>query len=965
MCLRILHPVALYLFIGVVFWLHIPASAAGADRAASLVLHLTNGDSVSGELRRSEDPKVLHWRSPFFVRPLEFPFMAVHSVNRAAGGPQPKPVGDYCFELVNGDLLYGSVLGWTDDEVELNSAPVDHVHLRREHIRRFYRWEAADAIYHGPNGLAGWKESAGKRQWRDEGGQLVTEQSGASLFGDFGILEKAMIEVELSWRRKPDFILALGVDDRELARQRAFRFEVWDGELVAVGESGLDADVAPVQEIGIGEGRVRIRAYLDQKEGRLLVVSPSGKPAATLHIHSKNPAIHSGVRLTNTKGDVRLEQLRIARWSGLAPPGAQEDRPRLVRKDGSIIYGEPAAFDPKSKQFTIRDGMTETAVEHAAIAEVFLSPSSPGLKGSTRTAEDTLLRVVSRDGSHWSGLLTRIEDTHLTLTCPSFREPLRLPLADLRSLVVLQPGKSPRPPSVAGKRGWLEMEGVHLKGQLVKGDEQPGASCLRWQPDLGMSASALAHGVSGRIVYREPPPPPKPANPRAGRMIVRQAGGVAVQKMIRPGVVIRRMVRPDGRIVQQVIANGGPVDVNLDLGGNLAQIPSTGQRSLQLRNGEVVPGEVVRIDDKGVTFKTPFADPTLVAHDKIKCVELVAMNNSPWLDESKRNRLLTLPRMQKDSPPTHLICSKNGDILRGRIIEMDETRLKVEVRLETREIPRDRVAQIIWLHADELPVRKVEATAPAAARSPDRAKSGASDCVQAVRANGNRLTFIAEKADQKTISGTSEFLGPCRIELSEVDQLLFGTFIEESAAKLPAHPWKLNLATEPKFAQDGSGSSGDGLAGGTESPLVGQPAFAFRLDLLDGRRFHLAEHRGRVMVLDFWATWCGPCLQSMPLVESVVREFADRGVELLAVDLEEQPEQIKAALERHKLKIPVALDHDGLVAGKYTVTAIPQTVVIDREGKIARLFVGGGKKTADALRKALAELCAERGASAP
>ena len=115
-----------------------------------------------------------------------------------------------------------------------------------------------------------------------------------------------------------------------------------------------------------------------------------------------------------------------------------------------------------------------------------------------------------------------------------------------------------------------------------------------------------------------------------------------------------------------------------------------------------------------------------------------------------------------------------------------------------------------------------------------------------------------------------------------------------------------------------------------------------------------------MVVLEFWATWCGPCMQSMPLVDEVVREFADRGVELLAVNMEEQPEQIKAMLERHKLKVPVALDRDGVVAAKYAVTAIPQTVVIDRDGKVARLFVGGGKKTAESLRTAIQELCPDK-----
>src|SRR5436190_24291047 len=86
---------------------------------------------------------------------------------------------------------------------------------------------------------------------------------------------------------------------------------------------------------------------------------------------------------------------------------------------------------------------------------------------------------------------------------------------------------------------------------------------------------------------------------------------------------------------------------------------------------------------------------------------------------------------------------KNGDFLRGRVLEMDETRLKVEVRLETRDVPRDRVAQIIWLHPDELTGK----AAPTAAASPRSTR------VQTVRADGNRLTFVADRADDKTISG--------------------------------------------------------------------------------------------------------------------------------------------------------------------------------------------------------------------
>src|SRR5260370_15202759 len=117
------------------------------------------------------------------------------------------------------------------------------------------------------------------------------------------------------------------------------------------------------------------------------------------------------------------------------------------------------------------------------------------------------------------------------------------------------------------------------------------------------------------------------------------------------------------------------------------------------------------MDEKGVFIKTPDSDATFVAHDKLKSAELLASWDYSQIDETKRDRLLTLPRLQKDSPHTHLICSKNGDFLRGRIVAMDDTQLKVEVRLETKTLPRERVAQIIWLHADEL-TGKPAAAAP-------------------------------------------------------------------------------------------------------------------------------------------------------------------------------------------------------------------------------------------------------------
>jgi thiol-disulfide isomerase/thioredoxin len=896
------------------------SAAADADPPPS-VLHLANGGLVAGQLRGSNNPKIVRWSSPLFAEPLEFRLSAVKAVDYRGAGPQPQPPGEYCLELGDDDLLYGDLLGLTETEIELESARLGRVHVRREDIRRLYRAKGANSIYFGPNGLSGWKDLSPQPQWHEEAGQLYTDQYGASICADLGIPDKAVIEVELSWRRKPDFILAFGVNPKAVSPRNAFHFDVWDNEIVVIAESARDADLASVAHVGPGEGHIRVQAYLDQTERLLILLSRSGKPLASLKVGGKKPSIFPGVLLTNRNGDVRLEHLRISGWNGVPPRDVREDQSRVHRSDGSVIYGRLAAYDPEAKEFTIREGTTETRLKHDEIAEVFLSPSLFVGKASSAAAgsKERILRVAYRDGSRFSGTPTRIDGGRLTLACPGVREPLSLTLAEVRSLIVLRHDGDPPASPIAGRPGRLEMEGTHLQGRLVDASRPSETGCLVWQPDLAVNASPLIHGAAGRIVYRELSPPKREVTQERRAVPANEGLGVAVAGVIR-NLKSTSATQPD----------------------------PGGRRSLHLRSGDTIPCDVTAINEKGVFFRTPLSDSTFVAHEKVKSVELVPTREAPQLDETKRDRLLTLPRMQKGSPPTHLICSKDGDFLRGRLLEMDDKKLKVELRAETREIPRDRIAQIIWLHADELTGQN----AP-----PTTGESPKANRVQILNHDGNRLTFVVEKADHSAVSGKSDVLGACRADLAGIDQLLFGTYIEESASKLAYNLWKLHHATEPKFVKADRDAASEGRLAGTESPLVGQPAILFKLDMLDGSEFSLGDHKGRVVVLDFWASWCGPCMQTMPLVEAVVRESGGT-VELFAINMEEQSDQVKASMERHKLKVPVVLDRDGAVAAKYSVTAIPQTVVIDRDGKVARLYVGGGKKTADSLRKALEELTA-------
>jgi len=386
--------------------------------------------------------------------------------------------------------------------------------------------------------------------------------------------------------------------------------------------------------------------------------------------------------------------------------------------------------------------------------------------------------------------------------------------------------------------------------------------------------------------------------------------------------------------------------------------------ALFLRNGDTYPVDsITHIDEHGVSFTTRFSqapgNTAFVAHEKIKALELAPERRTTPLEKLKRERLLTLPRMQKNNPPTQLIVSTNGDYLRGRLTEMTEKTVTAEIHLETKQLTRANVARIIWLHADEMD--ESAAPGPAGSSPPvEDPPADASTLVQALRSDGIRMTFTplrvaTPKGETTTLYGNSDVLGPCQVALSGVDQLLIGRTINENAALLTYGKWKLHNAVEPKYVQDDEAGPS---AAGTQSALVGKPAPDFELRELDGGKFRLSGHKGHVVVLDFFATWCGPCVQAMPQVEAAVDDFKDKGVELVAVNMQEDEKKIKSLLERLDLKPTVALDQDGAAAEKYSVTAIPQTVIIDPKGNVARLFIGGGANFGDTIRDAIKDVLA-------
>ena len=131
--------------------------------------------------------------------------------------------------------------------------------------------------------------------------------------------------------------------------------------------------------------------------------------------------------------------------------------------------------------------------------------------------------------------------------------------------------------------------------------------------------------------------------------------------------------------------------------------------------------------------------------------------------------------------------------------------------------------------------------------------------------------------------------------------------------------------------------------GNIPAPREGFLAPDFTLDLLSGGQAALSGLRGKVVVINFWASWCPPCRAEMPALDRVYEAYRARGLEVLAVNTTYQDTEAAATgfAGQNNLSFPIPLDRDGSVSARYLLRALPSTYFVDRKGVIRRVVVGG------------------------
>jgi len=144
--------------------------------------------------------------------------------------------------------------------------------------------------------------------------------------------------------------------------------------------------------------------------------------------------------------------------------------------------------------------------------------------------------------------------------------------------------------------------------------------------------------------------------------------------------------------------------------------------------------------------------------------------------------------------------------------------------------------------------------------------------------------------------------------------------------------------------------------------LVGEVAPDFAVQTLDGKAAKLSDQKGKVVLIDMWATWCPPCRKSLPHVQEVSenKKLADQGLVVWAVNAREKPEVVTKFLTDNKYTFTVPMDNDGKIGSAYLVRGIPTTVIIGKDGKVKAAFIGFGPDTAKAVDAAVEQALAEK-----
>ena len=947
----------------------VDAQQAGAQQSSNSlsVLRIQGGDTYRGKLAASQNPQQLLWNCPSFLEPIAFPWDALQlvQVQDASGDPtQSNPLGKnpFCAELKTGEVVSGELVSIQPDRIELDVPQVGKVSLATENLRYLLRIIPGGSQAVEVLSAQDWEQvlpatrNGRATKWYLKAGEISTDTSGTTISQWAQLPELATIDLDVAWdQASPNWWMTLGEPRRmELQVRKLQNKKLLNVTLLL--ENSADADVTTIQLPYEEDQSIKLRLLCDATKG-VYVLMKDNQVLGRLKGNIKERFVgRTKVSFTNTAlGVLTLRDLRISRNAFSIPSEAAEVEPNrpangqfewMTKARGTFfgsILNAPADVDDQGsvKVQGIAQSPISLGFEEIERIEFPLESAPPN--------QVTTVELINGMRFASSALQSRTEASFEGIDIDVAGKKLPVPLSQIkriskRPLPILE---DPQPKTIAEAQKIvvqrLITDDAVSTGRIASvAQHTPSSKTFTWLAKNAVAPVALNPRADGAI---EP-------------MVIQLAG--STQKRTKPNENLAN-VRSDT-----------PPNEN-DVGRPL----KPEDPSLFLFSGDCFPAMVRRGDADEFFFESTLFPKQSIEQALVRGVRFVDYRGVDKIDRATRLRLLTLPRVQRNNPPSHLVVSRDGDLLRGKLIHFDRDQLVVDVRGEQRTILVKNIAELIALDpAPKLeqtndpsepsdptdptdPSGKQEKTDPAkpadSAEAQDPVQIASNDVYQIILEQGARVSIVPESVDADELKGTHPQLGECSLPWSSVVRISLGDAIAVDASQNRYGKWKLQHAPDPKFVSESEGGN-DRPNDTPQMRMIGQGAPEFDLMKIDGTPFKLKENRGKILIVDFWATWCGPCIRSIPSLIEISKEYKEAGVELVLVNCEEPETRVRPFLERLKSIPTVVLDTDGTVSKQYNVAAIPQTVLIDRDGGIVEVLVGASDENEELLRKKIETL---------
>lgn len=719
--------------------------------------------------------------------------------------------------------------------------------------------------------------------------------------------------------------------------------EMADGSTISGSIESSDGKTLVIRAAGGGMKTVPL-AQAD----KLALMSAAGddgkpQPQAAAELWFATGEIITGKLIAAKNGTIEIHPAWspkpvAAVWKGLRslrlPPGP-EPLPPVGNTDRLVISGTQfrGAFSPSGG-----DKLRWLPVGGVNPVEITLWPHLEIIRAAAPASQRQPALFFSKNGEVIAGEMQGMNELFVNVK-PAFAPPSPLPVSGINAVQFAGP---PLQASGFGDPGWRTLKGDD-KNVIRNGSKvtiNPGGSFGHLSILQGDEALFRFEPVNGFGTLRLRLFTADPASAKQGLSLLLMHYGSQVYAGVDRGDR-QGFFREN---IQRRVPRGQPTRVRIAFGKAAAslfinEVPA-GDFPIEAENSA---GSGIIFESAAVNGNNEF--PMAVSDFEIKADPQAAW--SPAIDPVAKENALAVPRFRRESPPRHVLVAQNGDLLRGTVESATASRIRIRTGVDTVEVPRERIAALVWLRPAP---GKSDAAADKSAAAAELAPVITESWKEAAKSpwfqlyDGTRLRLTVEKMEKDRIIGAGALLGRCELPLDLIASIHISA-PQPSRAMLSYQRWSLANTPDPVLP--------DG--GGDASPLAGTTPDDFTLPLAEGGDFNLSKHRGKVVVLDFWATWCGPCVMSMPGLITAMKTFPPDKAVFVAVNQGEPADLVKRFLVQRHWELSVALDADQKVARKFAVQSIPHTVVIGPDGKIAHVAIGyqadGAEKIAEVVRR--------------